>query len=191
MPERVGMLLPPSARVVVQVHYHHRGRDTESDRTRLRLRFATGPIDKRVRIIPIFNAGFLIPAGAARHEVRASYTLPPTWNVHAIAISPHMHLLGREMKVTATSPDGRTRPLIYIDDWDFHWQGSYTFAQPVPLSGGTRIDVTAVYDNSPANPRNPTNPPRPVGWGENTTDEMCLAFLRVTVDAERLGYQPR
>jgi mono/diheme cytochrome c family protein len=191
MPERVGMLLPPGARVVVQVHYHHRGRDTEIDRTRLGLRFATGPIDKRVRIIPIFNAGFLIPAGAARHEVSASYTLPPTWNVHAIAISPHMHLLGREMKVTATSPDGRTRPLIYIDDWDFHWQGSYTFAQPVPLPGGTRIDVTAVYDNSPANSRNPTNPPRPVGWGENTTDEMCLAFIRVTVDAERLGYQPR
>jgi hypothetical protein len=30
-----------------------------------------------------------------------------------------------------------------------------------------------------------------VGWGEGTTDEMCIAFLRVTVDAERLGVQPR
>jgi len=25
------------------------------------------------------------------------------------------------------------------------------------------------------------------GLGEGTTDEMCIAFLRVTVDAERLG----
>ena len=24
-------------------------------------------------------------------------------------------------------------------------------------------------------------------WGEGTTDEMCIAFLRVTVDAERLS----
>jgi len=187
MPDGVGMLLPAGARVVVQVHYHHRGKSTETDRTRLGLHFARQPIDKRVRAIPILNRGFMIPAGEARHEVKASYTLPPTWNLHAIAITPHMHLLGREMKVTATYPDGSTRPLIYIDDWDFHWQGSYTFTQPVPLPGGTRIDVAAIYDNSPANKRNPSTPPQAVGWGEGTTDEMCIAFLRVTVDAERLG----
>jgi len=187
MPDGVGMLLPAGARVVVQVHYHYRGTGTEMDRTRLGLHFARRPIDKRVRVIPILNQGFTIPAGAARHDVTASFTLPPSWNLHAVAISPHMHLLGREMKVTATYPDGSTRPLIYIDDWDFHWQGSYTFTQPVPLPGGTRIDVAAIYDNSPANKRNPTTPPRAVGWGEGTTDEMCIAFLRVTVDAERLG----
>jgi hypothetical protein len=95
------------------------------------------------------------------------------------------------MKVTATYPDGTVRPLIYIDDWDFHWQGSYSFTRPVPLPGGTRIDVSAIYDNSPGNKRNPTTPPRAVGWGEGTTDEMCIAFLRVTVDAERLAVQPR
>jgi mono/diheme cytochrome c family protein len=191
MPEGVGMLVPAGARVVVQVHYHHRGKSTETDRTRLGLHFARQPIDKRVRAIPILNRRFMIPAGEARHEVKASYTLPPTWNLHAIAITPHMHLLGREMKVTATYPDGTVRPLIYIDDWDFHWQSSYSFTQPVPLPGGTRIDVTAIYDNSPANKRNPSTPPRPVGWGEGTTDEMCIAFLRVTVDAERLGVRPR
>jgi mono/diheme cytochrome c family protein len=191
MPQGVGMLLPAGARVVVQVHYHHRGTKPETDRTRLGLHFARKPIDKRVRAIPILNRTFTIPAGEARHEVKASWTLPPAWNLHAIAVTPHMHLLGREMKVTATYPDGTVRPLIYIDDWDFHWQGSYTFTQPVPLPGGTRIDVTAIYDNSPGNKRNPTSPPRAVGWGEGTTDEMCIAFLRVTVDAERLGVRPR
>jgi hypothetical protein len=30
-----------------------------------------------------------------------------------------------------------------------------------------------------------------VRWGEETTDEMCIAFVRVTVDAEQLGYRPR
>lgn len=191
MPAGVGMLLPAGARVVVQVHYHHRGARIETDRTRLGLHFARTPIDKRVRSIPILNRGFLIPAGEARHEVKASYTLPPGWNLHAIAVTPHMHLLGREMKVEAVYPDGTVRPLIYIDDWDFHWQGSYAFTQPVPLPGGTRIDVTAIYDNSPDNKRNPSAPPRAVGWGEGTTDEMCIAFLRVTVDSERLGVRPR
>jgi hypothetical protein len=102
-----------------------------------------------------------------------------------------MHLLGREMKVTATYPDGTVHPLIYIDDWDFHWQGTYTFAKPVPLPGGTRLYVVATYDNSAANRRNPSTPPRDVRWGEETTDEMCIAFVQITVDGEQLGYKPR
>ncbi|HUP34164.1 MAG TPA: hypothetical protein VNC82_01840 [Candidatus Limnocylindria bacterium] len=79
---------------------------------------------------------------------------------------------------------------IYIDAWDFHWQGSYTFRTPVPLPGGSRIDVEAVYDNSSRNRRNPTVPPRDVGWGQGTADEMCIAFVRTTVDSERLAHQP-
>jgi len=110
--------------------------------------------------------------------------------MHAIGISPHMHLLGREMRVTVTYPDGTSRPLVYIDDRDFHWQGFYTFRTPVPLPGGSRVDVEAVYDNSPRNRCNHTAPPRDVGWGEGTADEMCIAFIQTTVDSERLGHRP-
>jgi hypothetical protein len=102
-----------------------------------------------------------------------------------------MHLLGREMKVTATYPDGTVRLLIHIDDWDFNWQSTYTFAQPIPLPAGTRIDMVATFDNSAANVRQPSHPPRAVGWGEGTTDEMAIVFLGVTVDSERIGWRPR
>jgi hypothetical protein len=191
MPDGVGMLLPAGAHVVVQVHYHNRTGAPQTDRTRVGLHFAKTEVDKRFRSVPILNQGFVIPAGAERHEVRASWTVPPTWNIHATGVFPHMHLLGREMKVTATRPDGSVVPLIRIDDWDFHWQGGYDYVRPVPLPGGTRVDVVAVYDNSSANRRNPNKPPKDVGWGEGTADEMCIAFLRVTVDAEHLGHRPR
>ena len=190
MPDGVGMLLPARATVVLQVHYHNRTGGPVRDLTRVGLRFARTTVDKRVRVIPVLNRGFLIPAGAERHVVRASYVLPPTWHMHAIGISPHMHLLGREMRVTVTYPDGTSRSLIYIDDWDFHWQGSYTFRAPVPLPGGSRIDVEAIYDNSAGNRRNPSAPPRDVAWGEGTADEMCIAFVRTTVDTEHLGHRP-
>ena len=189
-PDGVGLLLPSGARVVMQVHYHNQTGAPETDLSRIGLHWARARVDKRVRAIPVLNRGFVLPAEASRHTVRASFTLPPAWNLHAVAVSPHMHLLGREMTVTATYPDAKTRPLIKIDDWDFHWQGTYRYAEPVPLPGGTRIDVEAVYDNSSANRRNPTSPPRDVTWGENTTDEMCIAFVRVTVDAERLNHTP-
>jgi hypothetical protein len=102
-----------------------------------------------------------------------------------------MHLVGLEMKVTATYPDGTVRPLIHIDDWDFNWQNTYTFTQPIPLPSGTRIDMVAVFDNSADNRRQPSRPPRSVSWGEGTTDEMAIVFLGVTVDGERLGWRPR
>jgi hypothetical protein len=34
----------------------------------------------------------------------------------------------------------------------------------------------AYFDNSSENP-NPHDSPKPVGWGEKTTDEMCIAFV--------------
>jgi mono/diheme cytochrome c family protein len=190
MPTRVGLLLPAGARVVIQVHYNNHADSAGTDLTRMALRFAREPVDKRVRSIPILNRTFTIPAGERRHEVAASWTIPSGWALHALAVSPHMHLLGREMKVTATYPDGTVRPLIYIDDWDFHWQGAYTFTSPVPLPGGTRIDMQAVYDNSEGNRRQPNRPPKPVSWGEGTTDEMAIVFLRVVVDSEQLDWRP-
>jgi mono/diheme cytochrome c family protein len=186
----VGMLLPKGANVVLQIHYHNSGATSRSDRTRMALHFAKGPIEKRQRSIPILNRTFTIPSGERSHEVRASWTVPALWSLHANTITPHMHLLGRQMKVTATYPDGTVRPLIHVDDWDFNWQGTYTFAKLVPLPGGTRIDMIAVFDNSAENPRQPNRPPRPVSWGDGTTDEMAIVFLGVTRDDERIGWKP-
>jgi len=186
----VGMLLPKGATVVLQMHYNNGAAEARTDRTRVGLHFATGPIDKRQRGIAVLNRTFTIPPGERRYEVRGSWTNPFNRDLHASTITPHMHLLGREMKVTATYPDGTMRPLIHIDDWDFNWQSTYTFAQPIALPAGTRIDMVATFDNSADNVRQPSHPPRPVGWGEGTADEMAIVFLGVTVDGEHIGWLP-
>ena len=54
----------------------------------------------------------------------------------------------REISLTATLPEGKVVPMLWIDDWDFNWQGQYHFAEPVPLPKGTRLDLVAYYDNS-------------------------------------------
>jgi hypothetical protein len=190
-PDGVAMLLPAGAKVVMQMHYNNGGPEPHTDRTRIGLHFARAPIDKRQRSIAVLNRMFTIPAGAPKYEVRGSFTIPPGRPMHATGISPHMHLLGRDMKVTATYPDGTVRPLIHIDDWDFNWQGTYTFTAPVPLPSGTRIDMVATFDNSAENLRQPTRPPRAVSWGEGTTDEMAIVFLAVTFDNEHIGWRPK
>jgi hypothetical protein len=113
---------------------------------------------------------------------------------------PHMHLLGRRIKVTMTLPpspqDQRpaARTLVAIDDWDFNWQETYFFKKPIAAPSGTRFDVEGIYDNSADNLFNPNQPPRAVFVGLETTNEMCLGVLGVTSSrpgAIRYDIQPR
>jgi hypothetical protein len=115
----------------------------------------------------------------SHYVVKASLEIPR--DVELSGITPHAHYLCKDMKITAHLPDGTEKPLIWIRDWDFNWQGSYRYATPVSLPKGTRVDLEYTYDNSEANPRNPAHPPVRVRWGEQTTDEMALAFLTVNL----------
>lgn len=183
LPAGVGNRLPKGADIVLEVHYHKNGKP-ESDRTRFGVYFAQGPIEKGLRRTAVFNLGLRIPADAASHEVPAGWTLPE--DITLLDVFPHMHLIGRAMKAKAILPDGQEKLLVDVPDWDFNWQLTYTFKEPLKLPKGTRIAVTARYDNSAGNPNNPNKPPREMKWGEQTTDEMCALLLDYTRDAERL-----
>lgn len=186
LPDGMAKVLPQGATVVMQVHYHRTGKP-ETDRTRLGLHFAKTRVTRGVRALPILPpggplSGMAIPAGAANHEVRCAAVLPI--DVLAVAVTPHMHLLGKDMQLTATLPDGRVEPLMWVQDWDFNWQETYKYRRPVALPKGTRLDLVAHFDNSPSNPNNPRRPPQTVRWGEQTFDEMCIAFLEFAPQEE-------
>ena len=190
LPDGVALSLPRGAKVILQVHYHPEGGEG-ADQTQIALYFSKPPVRKLMRILPLWNRSLVIPPEAANHQVDASFTIPFFLAAHALSITPHMHLLGRKMKVEAVLPNGSTTCLIDIQDWDFNWQGTYVFKDPVPLGGNTKVELTAFYDNSLANPKNPNNPPKEVRWGEETTDEMCLAFIGFTIDSEDLTSQQK
>jgi hypothetical protein len=195
LPKGVGRYIPAGADVLLQIHYHKSGKD-EPDRSAIGLYFARGTIDKQLRggIVMPARAGLFsrptlnIPAGAESYEIKGSWTA--AYDAHLISVLPHMHWLGKDFILNALFPDGTKRTLIEIDNWDFNWQGTYEFETPVPIPKGTRIDMAAHFDNSKNNPRNPSNPPVDVHWGEQTTDEMCIGFLQLTRDAEKLENRP-
>ena len=183
LPDGVGILLPKGADIILQVHYHPSGK-SESDLTQLGIYFCKTPVDKRMRVAPVINPALKIPAGEANHLERAGFT--STEDMTVLQVTPHMHWLGRSMLVTATPPNAPTQKLVNVPDWDFNWQTVYAFQKPLRLPAGTQVKVEARYDNSPKNPLNPNTPPKDVKWGEQTTDEMCLAFLGYTLDSEHL-----
>jgi mono/diheme cytochrome c family protein len=183
LPDGVGMLLPKGARVVFQLHYHNAQLSPQTDLTELRLKAATGPVRKRLHFMRVGRFNLSIPAGNPRYEIEAGSFVHR--RMQLIAIHPHMHMLGREMKVWARMKDESITPLIHIADWDFNWQGFYWFRTPVTLPVASWIELTAAWDNSAENPRNPNKPPRDVSWGERTVDEMGHAAILYTVDAEQ------
>jgi hypothetical protein len=183
LPEGIGRSLPRGADLIVQVHYHPSGKP-ETDRTRLGLYLARKPIKQIIRWSAALNPEMQLPPGQANVEIRASWPVPA--DLVAYAVTPHMHLLGRDMLMSLKFPDGREQDLIKIDDWDFNWQYSYFFERPIDVPKGTVLNVVAHYDNSVSNPRNPNKPPKLVKWGEATTDEMCVGFLAVTKKGQDL-----
>jgi hypothetical protein len=185
LPDGLGMSLPKGAAVVMQVHYSAHNGIGASDQSSVGIYFTKAPVQKRVLIAPVINNQFSIPPGAADYEVTASIPFLP-FDAHLIAVTPHMHLLGRTMHVTATTSDGQSSCLADVPDWDFNWQATYTYKSAVAAPFGTNLSLSARYDNSSGNYRNPNDPPKAVGWGESTTDEMCIGFLNFTLDAENL-----
>jgi len=122
-----------------------------------------------------------IPPGEDYHKVSTSMTLPI--DLTLTSVFPHLHLIGKEMKIIATLPDGSEMPLIWIKDWNFYWQDIFVYREPVTLPKGTRIDVEAYYDNSADNPFNPHDPPEQVLFGNDSDNEMCFAIFQTISDS--------
>ena len=183
LPDGIGRSLPRGSDLIVQLHYHPSGKP-ETDRTKIGLHFARKPIHQTLHWIPTFNPGMELPPGQSPIEIKAAWAVPVDLVGHAV--TPHMHLLGRDISMSLKFPDGREQDLIKIDDWDFNWQYSYFFETPIDLPKGTVVNVVGHYDNTAANPRNPHKPPKLVKWGEATTDEMCVGFIAVTKKGQDL-----
>ncbi len=178
-PDDIAFLLPKGHDVAVQVHYHRTGR-VEKDRTRVGLYFAKKPSGRPIQGVIIPGLFFSIPAGADNHRVSGSIWVAQ--DCRLITIMPHMHLLGKRIKITMTPPGGKPDTLVAIDEWDYNWQDVYYFKKPVRVKAGTCFTVEGVFDNSANNPNNPMNPPRRVFIGEETTNEMCFGFLGVVTE---------
>jgi hypothetical protein len=63
-----------------------------------------------------------------------------------------------------------------VPRYDFNWQMTYQLVEPILLPKGTRIQVTAHFDNSPNNPANP-DPKSDVYWGDQSWEEMLAGFM--------------
>jgi len=172
--------IPAGSTLIFQVHYTTNG-TAGVDRSKLGLIFAKEPPTREIRTGVIANPLFAIPAGAANHEVEAEASFSDdvrVWTLH-----PHMHLRGKDMTYTAIYPDGRREVVLRVPKFDFGWQTDYWLAEPLSLPKGSKLHVSAHFDNSAANRSNP-DPAATVRWGDQTWEEMMIGFFTYTVEGQ-------
>lgn len=175
-----GFILGKGIDIVLQMHYHPTGKE-ETDQPQIGLYFTDKKPKRNPNIIALANNDVFIPAGEKAFKRTDIFKLPVDFEVRDIWA--HMHMIGKDVKVWAELPDGKTKELLHIPDWDFNWQDSYRYNKPFVLPKGTVVKAEFTWDNSADNPRNPNHPPKLIKWGEGSTDEMSgLIIGGVTVN---------
>jgi hypothetical protein len=178
-PDGMAKFIPAGSNLIFQMHYSKATGKPEKDRSSIALLFARKPVEKMVVSLDIMNFYFRIPARAANHEVTACSTFKK--DVQIVGFMPHMHVRGKDVKYEAIYTDGRRETLINVPRYSFYWQTLYKLKKPVVIPKGTRIAVTAHFDNSIHNKYNP-DASQAVRFGDSTNDEMLAGFVDYIVD---------
>jgi len=105
-----------------------------------------------------------IPPGSSGYKVSGTCN-PPEDVEHVVAIYPHMHKLGKQIRVGVSPAGGAAADLLSVP-WDFEHQAIYAMSGSARTADSLQVECT--YDN-------PTD--RTVVFGESTTDEMCAGII--------------
>jgi hypothetical protein len=176
-PDGFARKLPAGARVSFQIHYTPSGRAVE-EQVRIGLVFAKEAPRYEVKTLAVADHKLAIPPGEANHVEWTEKPVP--FDINALAFVPHMHVRGKAFRYELTLPDGKQEVLLDIPRYDFNWQIRYEFKQPLLLPRGSKVKVTATYDNSTGNKANP-DPTKLVKWGPQTYEEMMIGYIEFFV----------
>ncbi len=184
MPANMGIKLYANSDLVLQIHYPE-GSANKLDSTRINFKLSTGAL-RTIALAPILNHQTSLVNGPLHIPADSvvnfeEYFQTPNVNLTVLSVAPHAHLINKSWFSYAVTPTNDTIPLIKINDWDFHWQGSYGFRNLMKIPGQTKLFGFASYDNTDNNPYNPNTPPQDVNLGESTTDEMMLIYFAYTL----------
>jgi hypothetical protein len=175
-PKNVGSYLPPGGAIGFQTHYTPFGKEV-TDHTQIALYFYKDSEKPALvmRNSVIVNNAIELPANDGHHQEVAYLEFPHDALLYSAF--PHAHYRGASSDLWIRYPDGHEKELLSLPRYDFSWQRSYTFAEPIKVPAGSKLIAHFVYDNSKRNPHNP-DPSKTVVWGDQSWEEMFYTALR-------------
>jgi Secretion system C-terminal sorting domain len=179
-PMKLGMNLKAGSNLSFQIHVPE-GSAGEKDSSELHLYFypLNEPNVRPMRFETVLqNWNFYIPPNdsvnvEAYYPVNGAGNPAPTpIDVSLYAVIGHSHNTCTSI-LNDASNGTTTIPLLKIPNWDFHWQGVYTYPKMVKLPAGYTLRSVHKYDNTINNPHTP-NHDSAVVPGLFTKDEMLF-----------------
>lgn len=173
-PEDAGYPLKAGGGLMLQMHYTTSGKEAVDaseiglylwDETPARQILGGSAADLDISIEPF----------EANHEMVATKKFRK--DSYLTMVGPHMHYRGYDANFKLVFPDGRTEEILNVPNYQFNWQKTYDFKEPIFLPAGTEMVYRATFDNSANNPFNP-DPSAAISWGEQTWQEMFFGFFR-------------
>ena len=107
-----------------------------------------------------------------------------TKSFSVVSAGPHMHLLGRSLKMTLNPGRDDAKIILDVPNYDFDNQSSIPLKTPISINPGDTVRVECTFDPTLRQkiPQLKSLAPRYVTWGEGSSDEMCLGVLSGTTN---------
>ncbi|HEY8429056.1 MAG TPA: hypothetical protein VIL20_11805 [Sandaracinaceae bacterium] len=173
-PRGTGIQLTAGRPLIMQLHYNNQvdASVPATDRTSVDLALADNA--SPALMAPIIDSDLHLPPRTP--EVVETSTLDLSvlpFSVRVWGIFPHMHTLGRSIRLDINRGGTTPECMIDVPRWDFHWQMAYWATEPIRVSPEDSVTITCTFDTRS---RETTTT-----FGEGTQDEMCLAFVYATL----------
>ncbi len=102
----------------------------------------------------------------------------------ALGTQGHMHTRGLAVKIEVNPGTPKRIVALDIPRYDFNWQSSYFFKNPIKLEKGDKVRISCTFDNTQTMQpweNGKQAAPKYIVWGESTTDEMCVGYLQTVI----------
>jgi thiol-disulfide isomerase/thioredoxin len=172
-PDGYALKLPAGHDIFFEMHYTPTGREEAPDLSRMGIIWAAGK-PKHVVETKVFNRKDLrIRPHDGHYEKTSHYQFRTDVLIYALA--PHMHYRGKDFTLYKVenpgTPDERRTLVLMASAYDFNWQRTYEFVNPLRLKAGDALYSVTHFDNSHFNPNNP-DPEAFVRFGLKSEQEM-------------------
>ncbi len=144
-PAGSGMPLPSGATLTVEIGYRGNPEGEFSGAGEVGLYFLDKPPAQLPVSLAKIAAGVSVAPGKIGERFRSE--IPVKVAMNATALWPQLGPGARSFEVTAVRPDGTVEPMLWLNNYRAEWPSSYVLKDPVALPVGTRLVVTAYYDN--------------------------------------------
>ncbi|MAX07653.1 MAG: hypothetical protein CMQ08_06735 [Gammaproteobacteria bacterium] len=178
-PEGSGYPLEAGGGLLLQMHYTTSGKEAV-DASEIGIYLMDEAPDRPILGGSAADLDINIPPFEGNHEMVASKKFRT--DSYLTMVGPHMHYRGSDANFKLKYPDGRIEEVLNVPNYQFNWQKTYDFKEPLFLPAGTELVFRGTFDNSDMNPYNP-DPSQTLTWGEQTWQEMFFGFFRY-VEAE-------